>query len=94
VEAHPKVGIVDDRWLTLGSANLTTHSFFNDSAVNVVTGDASLARDTRLRRWVGHLERDVDAVAAAPGNVIAWCLRCHGDSIQPFGCDAGIGVGR
>ena len=70
MEAHPKVGIVDDRWLTLGSANLTTHSFFNDSAVNLVTGDASLARDTRLRRWVGHLERDVDAVAADPGTVI------------------------
>ena len=28
---HAKVGIVDDRWLTLGSANLNAHSFFNDT---------------------------------------------------------------
>ena len=39
VYVHAKVGIVDDRWLTLGSANLNAHSFFNDSEVNVVTCD-------------------------------------------------------
>jgi phosphatidylserine/phosphatidylglycerophosphate/cardiolipin synthase-like enzyme len=49
VYVHAKVGIVDDRWLTLGSANLNARSFFNDSEVNVVSCDAALARDTRLR---------------------------------------------
>ncbi len=42
VYVHAKVGIVDDRWLTLGSANLNGHSFFSDSEVNVVTCDAAL----------------------------------------------------
>ena len=63
VYVHAKVGIVDDRWLTLGSANLNAQSFFNDSEVNVVSCDAALARDTRLRLWAAHLERDIDQVA-------------------------------
>ncbi len=39
---HAKVGIVDDRWLTIGSANLNEHSLFNDTEVNVLTDDAEL----------------------------------------------------
>jgi phosphatidylserine/phosphatidylglycerophosphate/cardiolipin synthase-like enzyme len=57
---HAKVGIVDDRWLTVGSANLNEHSLFNDSEMNVVTCDAALARDTRLRLWSEHLAQDAD----------------------------------
>lgn len=63
VYVHAKVGIVDDRWLTLGSANLNAHSFYNDSEVNVVTCDATLARGTRLRLWAAHLERDIAEIA-------------------------------
>ena len=70
VYVHAKVGIVDDRWLTLGSANLNAHSFFNDTELNVVTCDAALARDTRLRLWAAHLERDIDEVAGDPTTVI------------------------
>jgi phosphatidylserine/phosphatidylglycerophosphate/cardiolipin synthase-like enzyme len=70
VYVHAKVGIVDDRWLTLGSANLNAHSFFNDSEVNIATCDAALARDTRLRLWAGHLERAVDEIAGDPSVVI------------------------
>jgi phosphatidylserine/phosphatidylglycerophosphate/cardiolipin synthase-like enzyme len=70
VYVHAKVGIVDDRWLTLGSANLNAHSFFNDTEVNVVTCDAVLARDTRLRLWAAHLDRHIDEVAGDPSTVI------------------------
>ena len=70
VYVHAKVGIVDDRWLTLGSANLNAHSFFNDSELNLVTCDPALARDTRLRLWAGHLERGIDEVAGEPSTVI------------------------
>ena len=55
---HAKVGIVDDRWLTVGSANLNAHSLLNDTEMNVVTDDPELARDTRLRLWAEHLEVD------------------------------------
>ena len=70
VYVHAKVGIVDDRWLTLGSANLNAHSFFNDSEVNIVTCDEALAHDTRLRLWAAHLERDIDEVARDPTTVV------------------------
>ena len=57
VYVHSKIGIVDDRWLTAGSANLNSHSLFNDTEMNVVTLDPRLARETRLRLWSEHLER-------------------------------------
>jgi phosphatidylserine/phosphatidylglycerophosphate/cardiolipin synthase-like enzyme len=46
---HAKVGVVDDRWLIVGSANLNAHSFFNDTELCVATDDAALARYTRVR---------------------------------------------
>jgi phosphatidylserine/phosphatidylglycerophosphate/cardiolipin synthase-like enzyme len=61
VYVHAKVGIVDDRWLCIGSANLNEHSLFNDTECCVITCDEALARATRLRLWAEHLEReDVD----------------------------------
>jgi phosphatidylserine/phosphatidylglycerophosphate/cardiolipin synthase-like enzyme len=58
VYVHAKVGIVDDRWLTIGSANLNEHSLFNDTEVNVVVHDEEVVRATRLRLWSEHLGRD------------------------------------
>jgi phosphatidylserine/phosphatidylglycerophosphate/cardiolipin synthase-like enzyme len=62
IYVHAKIGIVDDEWLTLGSANLNEHSLFNDTEVNVVVQDARLARATRLRLWSEHLERTPDDI--------------------------------
>jgi phosphatidylserine/phosphatidylglycerophosphate/cardiolipin synthase-like enzyme len=70
VYVHAKIGIVDDRWLTIGSANLNEHSLFNDTELNVVTDDAELARATRLRLWSEHLERPVAEVDEDPTGVI------------------------
>ena len=70
VYVHAKIGIVDDRWLTLGSANLNEHSLFNDTELNVVTCDSELARSTRLRLWAEHLERSEDEVAGEPAQVV------------------------
>ena len=59
---HAKIGIVDDAWLAIGSANLNEHSLFNDTEVDVVTCDPRLARDDasapvgrapRARRRIG-----------------------------------------
>jgi phosphatidylserine/phosphatidylglycerophosphate/cardiolipin synthase-like enzyme len=69
-DVHAKIGIVDDAWLAVGSANLNEHSLFNDSEVDVVTCDAALARGTRLRLWGEHLERPVEAVDGDPARVI------------------------
>jgi phosphatidylserine/phosphatidylglycerophosphate/cardiolipin synthase-like enzyme len=67
---HAKIGIVDDAWLAIGSANLNEHSLFNDSEVDVVTCDPRVARDTRLRLWSEHLERPTEAVSGDPTQVI------------------------
>jgi phosphatidylserine/phosphatidylglycerophosphate/cardiolipin synthase-like enzyme len=67
---HAKIAIVDDAWLTIGSANLNEHSFFNDTEMNVVTCDRTVARETRLRLWAEHLERSVEEVSGEPFRVI------------------------
>src|SRR3989441_1941774 len=66
VYVHAKVGIVDDAWMTIGSANLNEHSLFNDTEMNVVTHDARLAQETRLRLWAEHLQRPRSEVAGDP----------------------------
>ena len=70
VYVHAKVGIVDDAWLTIGSANLNEHSLFNDTEMNLVTHDARLAQQTRLRLWAEHLQRPLNEVAGDPTAVI------------------------
>ncbi|MEP6978873.1 MAG: phospholipase D-like domain-containing protein, partial [Thermoleophilia bacterium] len=70
VYVHAKVGIVDDRWLTIGSANLNNHSFYNDTEVNVVLHDDRLARETRLRLWAEHLELPRVEIEGDPAEVV------------------------
>ena len=70
VYVHAKVCVVDDRWLTVGSANLNDHSLFNDTEMNVVSHDPALARETRLRLWSEHLERPVESLGGDPATLI------------------------
>ncbi len=70
VYVHGKIGIVDDCWLTLGSANLNEHSLLNDTEMNVVLHEPELVRATRLRLWAEHLGRAADDVAGDPARVV------------------------
>jgi phosphatidylserine/phosphatidylglycerophosphate/cardiolipin synthase-like enzyme len=70
IYVHAKVAIVDDAWMTIGSANLNEHSLFNDTEMNLVTHDAGLARQTRLRLWAEHLQRPVTEMQGDPAAVI------------------------
>jgi phosphatidylserine/phosphatidylglycerophosphate/cardiolipin synthase-like enzyme len=70
VYVHAKIGIVDDHWLTLGSANLNEHSLFNDTEVNVVVNDEELASATRKRLWAEHLDLPEDAITGDAHRVI------------------------
>ena len=68
---HAKVGIVDDRWLTIGSANLNAHSLMNDTEMNIATTDERLAKATRMRLWSEHLDLDPAALGDdAPEDLI------------------------
>jgi len=70
VYVHAKIAIVDDRWMTLGSANVNAHSMFNDTEVNIVTQDGGLVRDVRRRLWAEHLEVSPAAVSGDPTTVV------------------------
>jgi phosphatidylserine/phosphatidylglycerophosphate/cardiolipin synthase-like enzyme len=70
IYVHAKIGVVDDRWLTIGSANLNEHSLFNDTEMNVVTHDETIARDTRLRLWSEHLELPAADIPVDPAQAI------------------------
>ncbi len=70
IYVHAKIGIIDDAWMTLGSANLNDHSLFNDTEMNVITRDAELARQTRLRLWAEHLELPIDQIPHNPTETI------------------------
>jgi phosphatidylserine/phosphatidylglycerophosphate/cardiolipin synthase-like enzyme len=70
IYVHAKIGIVDDRWLTVGSANLNEHSLFNDTEVNVVLRDGQAARAARLRLWSEHLELPVGQIDGDPARVV------------------------
>jgi phosphatidylserine/phosphatidylglycerophosphate/cardiolipin synthase-like enzyme len=69
VYVHSKAAVVDDAWLTLGSANLNAHSLFNDTEANVVVRDPELARAVRLRLWQEHLERPREEIDGDPARV-------------------------
>jgi phosphatidylserine/phosphatidylglycerophosphate/cardiolipin synthase-like enzyme len=70
VYVHAKLGIVDDEWMTVGSANLNEHSLFNDTEVNVATDDRELIHATRLRLWSEHLRRPVAELDTDPADVV------------------------
>ena len=70
IYVHAKLAVIDDAWLTIGSANLNEHSLFNDTEMNLVTHDPALARQTRLRLWSEHLELAIDELDRDPIEVI------------------------
>ena len=70
IYVHAKVGIVDDRWLTIGSANLNEHSLYNDTEMNVVCQKPDLVTATRRRLWAEHLELDEAALTATPTEIV------------------------
>lgn len=70
IYVHAKIAVVDDAWLTVGSANLNEHSLFNDTEMNIVTHDPEIARATRIRLWSEHLKLPVDALQGDPADII------------------------
>lgn len=91
VYVHAKIGIVDDRWLTVGSANLNSHSLFNDTEVNLVIEDVALAAATRKSLWREHtgLESEGDPIAFVDSVLrpaAAEEARRHAAGLPPTGC--------
>jgi phosphatidylserine/phosphatidylglycerophosphate/cardiolipin synthase-like enzyme len=64
IYVHAKVGIVDDRWCTVGSANLNERGLEGDSELNAQVIDDELAREARLRLWAEHLRLPIETIAS------------------------------
>jgi phosphatidylserine/phosphatidylglycerophosphate/cardiolipin synthase-like enzyme len=64
VYVHAKVGIIDDQWLSVGSANLNRRGLANDTEMNAQIIDPTQAKALRVTLWAEHLgisEGDVQA---------------------------------
>ncbi len=64
VYAHAKVGIVDDYWLTVGSANLNNRGFLNDAELNIAIVDPHMAGELRMSLWAEHLRARLEEITA------------------------------
>ncbi len=58
LDVHAKVMVVDDLWLTVGSANINDRGFKTEGEINAVVLDKELAGDLRRRLMAEHLEID------------------------------------
>jgi phosphatidylserine/phosphatidylglycerophosphate/cardiolipin synthase-like enzyme len=54
IYVHAKVGVVDDRWATIGSANLNSRGLSHDAELNVAALDPEFSRGLRLMLWAEH----------------------------------------
>jgi phosphatidylserine/phosphatidylglycerophosphate/cardiolipin synthase-like enzyme len=63
VYVHAKLAIVDDRWWTVGSANLNSRGMHADAEINVATLDPVGARTLRLRLWHEHAQPQVEEIS-------------------------------
>ena len=64
IYVHAKVGVIDDEWFTVGSANLNERGLFTDSEMNVLVKDPATARGLRIRLWAEHLGMEPKEVGA------------------------------
>ena len=55
IEVHSKVMVVDDEWVTVGSANLNERSILSETEANVAIEDVGIARGLRCRLMAEHL---------------------------------------
>lgn len=94
VYVHAKLAIIDDKWMTVGSANLNEHSLFNDTEANLVTDDAAAAKDTRLRLWSEHLQCPVSEVDGEPADVIDRLWRPYAENHEKHRLTLLPGVSR
>ena len=65
VYVHAKVAVIDDEWLTVGSANLNDRGLVTDSELNALVHDPELARGVRLDLWSEHLGLPREQLAGA-----------------------------
>lgn len=79
VDVHAKVMVIDDVWVTVGSANINDRGFKTEGEINAVILDKPLAKDLRLRLMGEHLGRSPndEAIQSVDDAFDMW--EAHGD---------------
>ena len=75
VYLHAKIMIVDDEWVTIGSANLNDRGLIRDVELNVVVKNTETARNLRVALWGEHLrtpEADIEKLDPIDTIDTAW----------------------
>lgn len=65
IYVHSKTSIVDDEWLSVGSANLNQRGLATDTEMNVQAVAPDVARMLRHRLWAEHLQIPLETIAQA-----------------------------
>ncbi len=55
IYVHSKLLIVDDKWITIGSANTDKNGFKDSTEVNIGITSGQLSKELRTRLWCEHL---------------------------------------
>jgi phosphatidylserine/phosphatidylglycerophosphate/cardiolipin synthase-like enzyme len=55
IYVHSKATVVDDRWATIGSANLNSRGMSHDAELNLTVLDSDFARALRMMLWAEHV---------------------------------------
>ncbi len=69
---HAKLMIVDDLFLTVGSANINDRSFEYEAEINLAVADPERAKAARLDIWSEHLNGDDRLSGDIDGDVAVW----------------------
>ncbi|WIG59914.1 MAG: Cardiolipin synthetase [Ktedonobacterales bacterium] len=75
IYVHAKVAVVDDRWATLGSANLNSRGMGHDAELNLAVLDTAFARSLRLLLWSEHTGLQPEAHTGWPAPAALPLLR-------------------
>ncbi len=72
VDNHAKLMIVDDLFLTVGSANINDRSFEYEGEINIAMADPERAKAARLDVWTEHLNDDPRLTGDIDGDMAIW----------------------
>jgi len=62
VYVHAKIGLIDDAWCTIGSANVANRSFYGDTELNASIWHGPTVRALRCTLFEEHLRHDTSAL--------------------------------
>jgi phospholipase D1/2 len=91
VYIHAKTMLVDDEWVTIGSANMGDRSLLYDTEFNIAVADPVLARDLRLRLWREHARGPLpDLDVASLADRLEALAKHNGEALERFEQDGDV----